>query len=117
MLDKRIVSKFLPPNLFVQEQEEVPFIKGGINCAVNVLLHRSYLYLVNPSTDMLVCFRKQLSNCIKFPQDYAVIRTSQGYQTGRIQVLETLHQYATSFDTRTYSCVRPKLDARQIPKR
>jgi hypothetical protein len=48
LVDKRIVSKFLPPNLFVQEQEEVPFIKGGINCAVNVLLHRSYLYLVNP---------------------------------------------------------------------
>jgi hypothetical protein len=49
---------------------------------------------------------------IKFPQDYAVIRTSQGYQTGRIQVLETLHKYATCFDTCTYSCVRPKLDCK-----
>ncbi len=120
LVDKRIVSKFLPPNLIVQEQEEVPFIKAGINCAVravNVLLHWSYLYLVNLSTDMLVCFRKQLY--IKFPQDYAVIRTSQGYQTGRIQVLEALHKYATCFDsTRARTVVfAQNSSARQIPKR
>jgi hypothetical protein len=106
LVDKRIVSKFLPTNLPVQEQDEV--LLSEIKDAANVLLHCLYLYLMTPSSNMLVSFRKQLY--IKFPQDYTVIRTEHGYATGQIFTKTIEHKYATCFDTRTYSCVRPTLE-------
>jgi hypothetical protein len=57
---------------------------------------------------MLVCFRKQLY--IKFPPDYVVIRTEHGYATGQISTKTIDYTYATCFDTRTYSYVRPRLE-------
>lgn len=96
LVDKRIVSKFLPNCSWCDTKPQD-----------SVLLYRSYLYLLTPVTDMLVCFRKQLY--IKFPQEYAVIRTQDTYATGPIRMATKLHKYATCFDTRTYSCIRPKL--------
>jgi hypothetical protein len=94
LVDKRIVEKFLlqMPCRELSDNEN--------------LLYRSYLFLMRPSTDMLVLFRKQLY--IKFPTDYAVIRDGESYKTGKIKTEPKEYKYATCFDTRTYSCAQPK---------
>jgi hypothetical protein len=98
LVDKRIVEKFL---LTVSWRELTDN---------EYLLYRSYLYLISPSTDVLVLFRKQLY--IKFPTEYDVVRDSDGYQTGKITIETKEYKYATCFDTRTYSCAQPKLQCK-----
>jgi hypothetical protein len=95
LVDKRIVEKFLLTMSWcgLPDNEH--------------LLYRSYLFLLRPSTDMFVIFRNQLY--IKFPTEYAVIRDSDGYKTGKIAIETKEYKYATCFDTRTYSCAQPKL--------
>lgn len=39
----------------------------------------------------------------------SVIRILHGYATGHMKTETVEHKYATCFDTRTYSCIRPKL--------
>jgi hypothetical protein len=96
LVDKRIVLRFLPNCGWCDTKPQD-----------GVLLYRSYLYCLTPITDMLVCFRDQLY--IKFPKDYAVIRTSDTYATGPMNIETIDYKYATCFDTRTYSCILPKL--------
>jgi len=110
LVDKRIVQKFL---------QDLPCIEltDDNSKTSSHLLYRSYLYLITPSKDMLVCFRKQWY--IKFPTKYAVIRdsqTSEKFVTGVITNLTTEHKYATCFDTRTYSCAQPKLQRKADSK-
>ena len=64
---------------------------------------------------MLVLFKKKIY--IKFPQNYAGIRTHKGYSVGRVHNTTKDYTYATCFDTRTYSCVRSKLERKVIQLR
>jgi hypothetical protein len=94
-VDSRIVDKFL-------EQKEVQHLDG------NQIVYRSYLYQNTESTHMLVKFRNEIY--IKFPTDYAIIRhDADAYKIGVIKISSKEHKYATCFDTRTYSCAKPKL--------
>jgi hypothetical protein len=95
LVDKRIAQKFLHTTSWHELSDD------------DHILYQSYLFLLRPSSDMLVLFRKQLY--IKFPTDYAVIRDGDGFQTGKITIKTKDYQYATCFDTRTYSCAQPKL--------
>jgi hypothetical protein len=95
LVDKRIAQKFLHTTSWHELSDD------------DHILYQSYLFLLRPSSDMLVLFRKQLY--IKFPTDYAVIRDGDGFQTGKITLKTKDYKYATCFDTRTYSCAQPKL--------
>jgi hypothetical protein len=94
-VDERIVQKFL---------HEQPATEVNDNAQI---MYRSYLYLLDKKTDLLVRYKKQ--TYIKFPTDYAIIRTDHGFQTGQIETNMVDHEYATCLDTRTYSCAQPEL--------
>jgi hypothetical protein len=71
-----------------------------------VLLYRSYLYTRQTLLSNMLEFQNQFY--IKFPPEYAVIRSGVEYVTGKIIPFEKKFTYGTCFDTRTYSCLRYK---------
>jgi len=94
-VDERIVQKFLCEQAATEVNDNA------------FVMYRSYLYLLLPKTDLLVRWKKQ--TYIKFPTDYAIIRTDPGFETGKIEIDMINHNFATCFDTRTYSCAQSKL--------
>lgn len=98
LVDDRILAKHLSQ----QDMEQAPEL-----VLEDVLLYRSYLYLLHQNHTMVVRFRDK--TYLKFPQNYAVIRAGDRFITGKMTFYEQKHIYATFFDTRTYSCARPKL--------
>ena len=94
LVDKRIHQALLPNTTPHPLKDE------------DVLQYRSYLYTKNPSEHSVVLFKGNIY--VKFPIDCGVLKTSTGdIKTGKVTLNFENIYFATCWDCRTYSCMRP----------
>lgn len=92
-IDKRIHQALLPlltPNVLKDDQ---------------VLQYKSYLFTRDTSKDEIVSFKGNIY--VKFPMTYAVLKSGVDYYTGDVKLIEKEIYFATCWDCRTYSCLKP----------
>jgi hypothetical protein len=75
----------------------------------DVLQYRSYLYIISDhttySTLLVVSFKGNVY--VKFPRTYSVLRAGNAIKTGLMVSKSEPQYFATCFDCRRYSCLKP----------
>lgn len=98
LIDKRIHEALLPATTAHVLQDK------------DVFLYRSYLYTRSGdpelSRPLVVAFKGKLY--VKFPSNYNVLKSATGVEVGEITHTWTDVHFATCWDCRRYSCLKPE---------
>lgn len=71
-----------------------------------VFQYRSYVYTKNEISSCVISFKGDLY--VKFPSNYSVMQHKNIKETGEVKNTDAETIFATCFDCRTYSCMKPE---------
>ena len=71
----------------------------------DVLQYRSYLYTTSDNDHSVVSFKGKVY--VKFPRNYCVLKIRNDVKTGKMELKNDYRYFATLFDCRRYSCMKP----------
>ena len=93
LIDKRLHQSLLPEKILHPLNDE------------DVLQYRSYLYITSDNDHSVVSFKDKVY--VKFPKNYCVLKIGTDVHTDHIQLIQHDVYFATFFDCRRYSCLKP----------
>ena len=93
LIDRRLHQSLLP--------EERPHPLND----EDVLQYRSYLYTTSDNDHSVVSFKGKVY--VKFPRNYCVLKIRNDVKTGKMKLKKDYRYFATLFDCRRYSCMKP----------